>query len=449
MLRFVSTNDVLWDFDADIGQVIAIIGSIMVIAIPPGQRKGLPLPINPIQLEFLAHEGEQIKRPSRPTTPDSQMSKPDAVQGLVGMSQALSLTPGGLPGYLRAPSPGPSPSRSEVDAAFATYTTLSPDLSPSNGTANLGIDEAIASNTEIEPAATNQANSADANTVLDAALPQAGVQDILAVLSAQTGEAFTQPKVPEAIKPSTGCFHCEVPTLQQLEDKILKIDGRIEKAQTASVWKFLRAYRNNQDIGSLFDIREDYYVRNDPRIVKMPKNTSGKTSGKAGGSAPVQDEADDFDYVAFLGPDPRASVQGKTDESNSEAVMETEEDDAKDPPDSDGDFELPKARARKPAKGKGISKPQKKIPIGRAKKSRSLRLEVEEMDEEAVESADEEDVFEEEDSDEDFGVTKPKAKKMSKAKKGGSARGSDPCSICGKTYTTHGSLTRHRKDAGH
>lgn len=52
--------------------------------------------------------------------------------------------------------------------------------------------------------------------------------------------------------------------LQLLEDKILELDGRIKNPPQRSAWKSFRCQRNNQDMGSLYEIREQYYVWNNP-----------------------------------------------------------------------------------------------------------------------------------------------------------------------------------------
>jgi hypothetical protein len=45
--------------------------------------------------------------------------------------------------------------------------------------------------------------------------------------------------------------------------KILQIDGRMPNGRTANAWKELRCYRNNQDMGSLFDVREAWFLQHE------------------------------------------------------------------------------------------------------------------------------------------------------------------------------------------
>ncbi|CAG8287592.1 unnamed protein product [Penicillium nalgiovense] len=48
---------------------------------------------------------------------------------------------------------------------------------------------------------------------------------------------------------------------QALVMKILQIDGRMPNGRTANAWKEIRCYRNNQDMGSLFDVREAWFLQ--------------------------------------------------------------------------------------------------------------------------------------------------------------------------------------------
>ncbi|KAL1987163.1 hypothetical protein VTN96DRAFT_4769 [Rasamsonia emersonii] len=46
-----------------------------------------------------------------------------------------------------------------------------------------------------------------------------------------------------------------------LTRKILEIDGRIKDPPNGNAWKEIRCYRNNQDMGSLWEVRQAWYVR--------------------------------------------------------------------------------------------------------------------------------------------------------------------------------------------
>ena len=64
-----------------------------------------------------------------------------------------------------------------------------------------------------------------------------------------------------------------ISSLTQLESKIVDIDGRFNSREIGvqNAWKNFRGIRNHQDLGSLFEMREEFYVYKHPRIVKEPK----------------------------------------------------------------------------------------------------------------------------------------------------------------------------------
>ena len=48
---------------------------------------------------------------------------------------------------------------------------------------------------------------------------------------------------------------------QVLEARIIEIDGRFTGVRVNNAWKVIRCKRDNQDMGSLWEMREEYYVR--------------------------------------------------------------------------------------------------------------------------------------------------------------------------------------------
>ena len=49
---------------------------------------------------------------------------------------------------------------------------------------------------------------------------------------------------------------------QALENKILELDGRFTDYSAGNAWKAIRCKRDNQDMGSLWEMREEFYVHN-------------------------------------------------------------------------------------------------------------------------------------------------------------------------------------------
>ncbi|KAL9611259.1 MAG: hypothetical protein Q9167_004085 [Letrouitia subvulpina] len=48
--------------------------------------------------------------------------------------------------------------------------------------------------------------------------------------------------------------------MHALEKKILAIDGRHTNGRTPNTWRAVRCYRNEQDLGSIFEMRDQYYT---------------------------------------------------------------------------------------------------------------------------------------------------------------------------------------------
>ena len=103
---------------------------------------------------------------------------------------------------------------------------------------------------------------------------------------AVTYEASSEPaesvhKTPT--EPQKDVIYHSITNLKQLEDKITEIDGRMKGTDARSsnnTWKALRCKRNNQDLGSLFEVREDFYVWKHPQIVKTPKKRDHEHTGR-------------------------------------------------------------------------------------------------------------------------------------------------------------------------
>lgn len=82
-----------------------------------------------------------------------------------------------------------------------------------------------------------------------------------------TQEPITNPFGPaegESASTQENVVLCTVENVKALETKILEVDGRVTNPTHRNAWKMIRCQRNNQDMGSLFDIREGYYLRTHP-----------------------------------------------------------------------------------------------------------------------------------------------------------------------------------------
>lgn len=74
-------------------------------------------------------------------------------------------------------------------------------------------------------------------------------------------------------------------SLTDLERRFVEIDGRLDPKdhRCANPWKMMRGKRNEQDLGTLFEMREEYYVWKSNRTVKMPKEQVEAANGKGEG----------------------------------------------------------------------------------------------------------------------------------------------------------------------
>lgn len=68
------------------------------------------------------------------------------------------------------------------------------------------------------------------------------------------GMCFDADTTPEIILPN-------IRGLQALSMKILEVDGRIRDVPNGNAWKEFRSYRDNQDMGSLWEVRQAWYLR--------------------------------------------------------------------------------------------------------------------------------------------------------------------------------------------
>lgn len=79
----------------------------------------------------------------------------------------------------------------------------------------------------------------------------------------------------EPLEPPEAVIHYEITNLRHLMNKAIEIDGRldpkdIKSVPAASPWKFMRVKRNNQDLGTLFEMRDEFYTY---KLAKLAKGT--------------------------------------------------------------------------------------------------------------------------------------------------------------------------------
>ncbi|KAJ5173785.1 uncharacterized protein N7500_001716 [Penicillium coprophilum] len=125
----------------------------------------------------------------------------------------------------------------------------------------------------IEPsiANANVKNGTSKSLEVSTAQSDAPIDNIEAPAEAEQDEvnnSTTEPQkdpIPTSSQMTTGepedIIVSGIPSPQALVLKILQIDGRMPNSRTANAWKEIRCYRNNQDMGSLFDVREAWFLQ--------------------------------------------------------------------------------------------------------------------------------------------------------------------------------------------
>lgn len=80
-----------------------------------------------------------------------------------------------------------------------------------------------------------------------------------------TEKSPTKSDEPPTISAADEIILSNIPSPNMLVTKILQIDGRPKEGQrAANPWKEIRCYRKNQDMGSLWDVRQAWYFKQNP-----------------------------------------------------------------------------------------------------------------------------------------------------------------------------------------
>ena len=76
----------------------------------------------------------------------------------------------------------------------------------------------------------------------------------------KTADGLNELKNPPKPEDPNGPITITVTHPSALEAKILEVEGRIQSSGKHNAWKAIRCKRDNQDMGSLWEMREEYYV---------------------------------------------------------------------------------------------------------------------------------------------------------------------------------------------
>ncbi|KAI4279483.1 MAG: hypothetical protein L6R38_005030 [Xanthoria sp. 2 TBL-2021] len=225
-------------------KIMNIDGKTVTFAIPPGQLK--------FARRFdqtTASEDDQATTPPQSTIPESTAN---TVDGDIVMGEPLSA----IESSQVASQPTSLPDRSKG---------LDQDGNPGVGTAT--------AEGEIKPAVVAQHdNQASTQTTSPEKDPEPNIPTTPTTPNhtpmKSSIEKSSQKSSPlseiEDTTPTTidhGVVHFTISTLWSLEKKIIEIDSRLPSStRTASAWRDIRCRRNEQDMGSLFEMRDEYYA---------------------------------------------------------------------------------------------------------------------------------------------------------------------------------------------
>lgn len=150
-----------------------------------------------------------------------------------------------------------------IDLSWETSKSSSPaDLEPDT---NIGKNKVVDTQKDVKKSVDNEKASKEVENVLnkfnedeaDASNRENSTSPSSAPVPSTVTEADSKEQ-----KPPKDIVLRNVRGPGSLQAKILSIDGRIIDPPNGNAWKDFRCYRNNQDIGSLWDIRQAWYIRN-------------------------------------------------------------------------------------------------------------------------------------------------------------------------------------------
>ncbi|KAL8848342.1 MAG: hypothetical protein Q9221_006645 [Calogaya cf. arnoldii] len=244
----------IWSFDHTFGRgdeaveiqkeckILKIDGKSVTFAIPPGQLKFA---------RRFDHPPTESGYDQAMTSPQSAISEvtTNTVLDHVMMQESLSTTESPL----NVLEPMSLVNRSKV-------SDHGEDLS--GGTAETQAEE---SKPDVVAGDETQTSSTIATTKTDVEplIPTAHSTPKRMPMESSTQSSSPLSDIPD-MTPATrdpGVIYFTTSTLWPLEKKIIEIDGRLPSTmRTASAWRDIRCRRNEQDMGSLFEMRDEYYA---------------------------------------------------------------------------------------------------------------------------------------------------------------------------------------------
>ncbi|KAJ9314973.1 hypothetical protein DTO271D3_4712 [Paecilomyces variotii] len=202
-------------------KVVDIVGSTLTFAIPPGQRVFLTA-------TEASNTDEEEDGPKSELEPLSE-TKTDPDSNVENVSKSGLTSTSGTPVLAK-------PKVSVEIVVPATEQTIATTSPPPADAA----DDNVLAPPDRAP---------EYDSTAPAALGSNGQASVIPIVPASEPEPIKDIIFPNVAGP------------QALASKILEIDGRIKNPPNGNAWKQFRCYRNNQDMGSLWEVRQTWYLK--------------------------------------------------------------------------------------------------------------------------------------------------------------------------------------------
>lgn len=242
---------------ANVLKIVKVDGKALTFAIPPGQRKYS-------RRMFESGASGDTEPEADVTMVDGDQLPPTVVDSMPGATQGVTGTETNCGEESRASENG-------VGASVVKETVENgnlPDIKAQKAdiaSENKTDEDDVAEGTNSEGTAVNVNTKPEQNGIHEATTPEGDNANGLAAQTdgGQSSKASTQEE---------DVFH-SISVLTQLENKIVDVDGHFNSKDipTQNAWRSFRGLRNNQDLGTLFEMREEFYVYKHPQIVKEAK----------------------------------------------------------------------------------------------------------------------------------------------------------------------------------
>ncbi|KAI9375868.1 Asx homology domain-containing protein [Aspergillus egyptiacus] len=230
-------------------RITDIKGHLLTFAVPPGQRVFLPVAPSGDTNGSATMKKLENGATAPPLSPPKESTAVEAETGSdtktpeAGPSRKRSAEPEAEATVAKRPRGRPlkkQPATSEVQTCDLKVETANPP--PENKNVK------SLSDTEDKVESSEEHRIDHSQSVDEAAVEKLGNAE------SSSSDSTKDVEADEIIIPNI-----QGPTALTL--KILEIDGRVKKATNGNAWKEIRCFRNNQDMGTLWEVRQAWYVK--------------------------------------------------------------------------------------------------------------------------------------------------------------------------------------------